>query len=134
MQVEEDYKNTFYNFISFMINLININLNIDVFFDCEDPPVQDLFLQIMDVLHIPKVAEIRAYNNTFDSRRIDAVKPCFPFFWKVCAAMDNLVEECINDVLKERNAVELGGPVKGNYHASINIIIHSNEDIRMRIK
>ena len=86
-----------------MIHNINTDLNIDLVFGIDpESETMKLFLSILSVWPLPKLAEIKAYNNTFDSRQMEAVKPSFPFFWKVCSALDQLVGESIEEYQKER--------------------------------
>ena len=86
-----------------MIHNINTDLNVDLIFDYnKDSQICQLFLQLMDLLPLPKIAEIKAYNNTFDSRQPEAFKPSFPFFWKVSSALDYLVEEAIKEYQMKR--------------------------------
>ena len=86
-----------------MIHNINTDLNIDLVLGI-DPESEKLklFLRILSVWPLPKLAEIKAYNNTFDSRQMESVKPSFPFFWKVCSVLDHLVDESIEEYRKER--------------------------------
>ena len=103
-----------------MIHSINTNLNIDLIFDHDkDSNICKLFLQLLDLLPIPKIAEIKAYNNNFDSRQPEAFKPSFPFFWKVNSALDCLVEEAIKEYQEERT---LGSkPKQGTYSTTIEL-------------
>ena len=114
LQVHDHFRTTFYNFLSFMIHNINTNLNIDLFFDHDkDSHICKLFLELMDLLPVPKIAEIKAYNNTFDSRQQEAFKPSFPFFWKVNSALDCLVEEAIKEYQEGRTLESK--PKRGTY-------------------
>jgi hypothetical protein len=101
--VQDHFRSTFFNFLSFVIHNINTDLNIDLVLGIDpESETMKLFLSILSVWPLPKLAEIKAYNNTFDSRQMESVKPSFPFFWKVCSVLDHLVDESIEEYRKER--------------------------------
>ncbi len=83
-----------------MIHIINEDLNIDIIFaqNCEKA-IQDLFIQLMQLLpKLPKLAEVKAYNNTWPAQQARTTTPSFPFFRRVAEAMDELLERSMEEM------------------------------------
>lgn len=82
-----------------MVNLINEDLNLDIAFTQDSKEILDLFLQLMDLLpNLPKLADLKAYNNIWPRRQAQATIPLFPFFRRVATAMDRLVEDSVQEM------------------------------------
>ena len=83
-----------------MIHIINEDLNIDIIFaqNCEEATL-DLFIQLMQLLpNLPKLAEVKAYNNTWAAQQAHTTTPSFPFFRRVAEAMDELLERSMEEM------------------------------------
>ncbi len=89
-----------------MVNLINEDLNLDIVFNQDSNEVLDLFLQLMDLLpNLPKLADLKAYNNTWPPRQAHATIPLFPFFRRVATAMDRLLENSVEEMQNAKEAM-----------------------------
>ena len=96
------FQTAFHNFLAYMVHIINEDLNIDIIFahDCEEATV-DLFIQLMQLLpKLPKLAEVKAYNNTWAAQQTHTTTPSFPFFRRVAEAMDELLERSMEEIQK----------------------------------
>ena len=83
-----------------MVHIINEDLNIDIIFaqNCEKATL-DLFIQLMQLLpKLPKLAEVKAYNNTWPAQQACTTTPSFPFFRRVAEAMDELLERSMEEM------------------------------------
>ena len=83
-----------------MVHLINEDLNVDIIFahDCEKATL-DLFIRLMELLpKLPKLAEVKAYNNTWAAQQAPTTTPSFPFFRRVAEAMDELLERSMEEI------------------------------------
>ena len=83
-----------------MIHIINEDLNIDIIFaqNCEEATL-DLFIRLMQLLpKLPKLAEVKAYNNTWAAQQAHTTTPSFPFFRRVAEAMDELLERSMEEM------------------------------------
>ena len=101
-QVRDFFQTAFHNFLAYMVHLINEDLNIDIVFaeDCEKVTL-DLFIQLMELLpKLPKLAEVKAYNNTWSTQQERITTPSFPFFRRVANAMDELLERSMEEMQK----------------------------------
>ena len=101
-QVRDFFQMVFHNFLAYMVHLINEDLNIDIVFarDCEKATL-DLFIQLMELLpKLPKLAEVKAYNNTWSTQQERITTPSFPFFRRVADIMDELLERSVEEMQK----------------------------------
>ena len=105
-QVKDFFKTAFHNFLAYMVNLINEDLNLDIVFAQDtNAAVLNLFFQLMDLLPKPKLDDLKAYNNTWPPQQAHASIPLFPFFRRVATAMDKLVEKSVEEMQNTKNPV-----------------------------
>lgn len=105
-QVKGFFKTAFHNFLAYMINLINEDLNLDIVFAQDCNAVLDLFIQLMDLLpKLPKLVEVKAYNNTWPPQQAYATIPSFPFFRRVATAMDKLIDMSVEKMQSTKEPV-----------------------------
>ena len=90
-----------------MINVMNEGLNLDNVYKVvaggegssdEDRIKADVFLRMMKCLSPPKLMELKAYNNNWNSQTVAGARPSFPFFHKICLALDALLEDSKRDL------------------------------------
>ena len=98
--MKDFFKTAFHNFLAYMTYHTNQHLNLDVIYDCQDAPTKNLFLQLLELVPIPKLLELKAYNNTWAIQQTLHSKPSFPFFYKICEILDEMMEACIEDIQK----------------------------------
>ena len=105
-QVKDFFKTAFCNFLAYMVNLINEDLNLDIAFTPDSNEILDLFLQLMNLLpNLPKLADLKAYNNTWPPRQVHAPIPLFPFFQRLATAMDRLVENSVQEMQNAKDSM-----------------------------
>ena len=85
-----------------MIYHSNHQLNLDVAYGCQEASTVDLFLQLLDQLPTPELTELKAYNNTWTIQQTPHSRPTFPFFLRVCNAIDGLLVESIEYIQKQQ--------------------------------
>ena len=102
MQMRDFFQAAFHNFLAYMVHRINEDLNIDIIFekDCEEA-THDLFIQLMKLLpKLPRLAEVKAYNNTWTTQQERITTPSFPFFRRVAKIIDELLEMSMEEMQK----------------------------------
>lgn len=94
------FKSLFFNFLAYMINLINEEYNIEILFsDSCIPAIQSLFLDILKVIPVPKLSEIPILVSNLSSPKPLRYIPQFPFF----SLVYHIIEKLIDQNLKEIN-------------------------------
>ena len=97
------FKSLFFDFLIHMVYKMNHEMNIDVLFnDAASSNVVELFLDVLRVIPIPKLSEIKLGISSNDQ----AVKnpeapyapPKFPFFFLVASDVDKLVDQSRREV------------------------------------
>ena len=101
--IHTSVKVLFFDFMVHMIALINNHCNLDLLFtsDCSQP-VEQLFGDILYIYPIPSFEQLKKLNNIHIASRmsIPGQLPSFPFFHMVLKQMDQLVENCREEVNK----------------------------------
>ena len=104
--IQTIFKSLFFDFLVCMVTQINEEFNIDILFDSDcSPPVQDLFLGILQVLPLPQLSQLQVLSSRLSISTPEYV-PRFPFFKVVCAAMENIVVQSHKDTNVQLNLLQ----------------------------
>lgn len=88
-----------------MIHLMNTDLNLDVFFAVDCPhAIKDSFLQLVEKLPVPRLAEIQSFNHSFDCRQPKSGH-VFPFFRRVSSTVDLVIEEVVQELKEQEDEI-----------------------------
>ncbi len=92
--IQTVFKNAFFDFLVYMISRINEEFNIDVIFNAScSPAVRALFLDILQVFPIPKLAQLKVLSTSLPKPKPSLFSPRFPFFRMVSEVMEVIVEQ-----------------------------------------
>ena len=98
--VHTTFKGLFFDFLVYMIYLINEDCNIDVLFQPScTPEIQSLFLEIVSIFKIPKLSELKTLSAYLQLGKGVRYLPQFPFFKRVSMEMEKLVEVSRKEVI-----------------------------------
>ena len=86
-------KNFFFDFLVCMVYRINRDCNIDVLFLNTSWETQELFLNIVKLLPLPKLSELKVHSSHCQVTNRVTSPPHFPFFKLVSEKMKTIVEE-----------------------------------------
>ena len=106
-RIQDRFRTLFYNYVSLFLYQLNRDYNVEILFGPfdsanEEVAIKDLFVEIVKILPVPQLNELRFQNHTFDARqsiRHIHQKPSFPFFCLVAQEID----QALDDVLVEIN-------------------------------
>ena len=91
--VQTMFKNLFFDFLVYMLSRMNEEFNIDILFDSDcTPAVQKLFLDILQVLPLPKLSQLQILSTSLPVSTPDNF-PRFPFFKTICDVMEEIVKQ-----------------------------------------
>ena len=94
--VQTMFTSLFFDFLVCMLSQINEEFNIDILFDSDcTPAVQELFLDILRVIPLPKLSQLQILSTNIPPSTRDH-SPRFPFFKVVCEAVERIVEHSHN--------------------------------------
>ena len=94
--VQTMFTSLFFDFLVYMLSHINEEFNIDILFDSDcTPPLQELFLDILRVIPLPKLSQLQVLTTSIPAPTRDH-SPRFPFFKVVCEAVERIVEHSHN--------------------------------------
>ena len=94
--VQTMFTGLFIDFLVCMLSQINEEFNIDIFFDSDcTPAVHELFLDILQVIPLPKLSQLQLLSTSIPAPTRDH-SPRFPFFKVVCEAVERIVEHSHN--------------------------------------
>ena len=94
--VQTMFMSLFFDFLVCMLSQINEEFNIDILFDSDcTPAVQELFLDILRVIPLPKLSQLQILSTSIPAPTQDH-SPKFPFFKVVCEAVERIVEHSHN--------------------------------------
>jgi len=117
--IQTMFKSLFLDFLVYMLSQINEGFNLDVLFNSDSKDsdssitlaVQELFLDIAQVLPLPKLSQLQFLSTNLQAPTTDH-SPRFPFIKVVCEAMDRIVEQSYEDaqvyLLQEEETGSLG--------------------------
>ena len=101
--IQTQFKTLFLNFCVYILTQANLQCNLDIVYGEEKPsPVRDLFIDIFQQLHIPKLSQLGVLSNILPTQNSLLHQSCFPFFSLVCYLMEKEVEtssESVNEKL-----------------------------------
>lgn len=98
------FKNLFFDFLVHMVYKMNQGMNIDVLFNHDSSSnVVDLFLNVLRIIPIPKLSEIKMLgisNNDMALKNPEATyaPPKFPFFFLIASDVEKLVDQSRREV------------------------------------
>ena len=142
------FKHLFFNFLVYMINQINVGMNIDVIFEPSCPSeVVELFFNILKVHPIPKLSELnisQAAGGTLNCNdEYTVCSPAFPFFRTIDNALGKIVVQAQLEI--SRNVSQLPEQVEADFpfhlsdkfsrrHIITNIIVHVHSRLMELVK
>lgn len=92
--IQTVFKNSFFDFLVYTISRINEDFNIDVIFSEQcTPAVRELFLNILRVFPIPKLAQLKVLSGSLPTPKPSLFTPRFPFFRMVSEELEVIVEQ-----------------------------------------
>ena len=103
------FKRLFFDFLVYVTAKINEGMNIDVLFDaCCTPEVSQLFLDILKVLPIPKLSDLKMFRVVGDSLYLEQSSemhssPRFPFFRAVSVAVEKVIDQSLQEINEHVN-------------------------------
>ena len=90
--IQTMFTSLFFDFLVCMFSQINEEFNIDTLLDSDcTPAVQELFLDILRVIPLPKLSQLQILSTSIPASTRDH-SPRFPFFKVVCEAVERIVE------------------------------------------
>ena len=110
--IQTIFRSLFFDFLVYMVTKMNEEFNIDVLFE-EDCPetILTLFQNILEVLPVPDLSRLRILSVHLrkDYSIKKATIPKFPFFSHVCGAIEDVIEECKEEVNQRTNLLPQDG-------------------------
>ena len=141
--IHTTFKSLFFDFLVYMTSRINEDCNIDVLYSPTSlQAVQDLFLNIVRALHIPKLSELKVRTAHPRQEKRVAYLPQFPFFKTVSGEVERLVEDSREEANKKLNLMgdlETGGAAEQPpmYHGDASnqsLLLHLKDIVVRKIK
>ena len=100
------FKSLFFDFLVHILSQINQDFNVDVLFDSDcTPAVTELFLDILQVLPLPKLSQLQV-RSTSPQAPSSNHSPRFPFFKVVCEVMETIVEQSDEETNMQLNLLQ----------------------------
>ena len=135
--IQTKFKSLFFDFLLYLLSQINAMFNIDILFgsDCT-PAVQQLFLDILYTLPLPKLSQLHVLSIRLPVPTTDH-SPRFPFFKVVCEAVEKIVEQTLNiinvqeDLLQEKEVESMDS---NSFHVYDGIYALLQERVRKTIE
>ena len=91
--IQTTFKRLFFDFLVYMVSLMNDDFNLDVLFaESCTPPVQQFFLDILCSLTVPRLSQLKVLSASPPVSRQLAHVPRFPFFKLVSEVVEHVVE------------------------------------------
>lgn len=106
--VQINFKCLFFDFLVCMLSRINEQFNIDILFDADcTPAVQGLFLDILKVLPLPKLSQLKVLSTSLPVPTPDqGHSPRFPFFKGISKAVERIVKQSYEDANMKLDLLE----------------------------
>ena len=100
--IQTMFKSLFFDFVVYMIFLMNNQFNIDILFDKDrSPAVGALFLDILQVFPLPSLSQVHVLSmNIQESRHVSHV-PRFPFFMHVSSSIEKILKRSQEEANKK---------------------------------
>ena len=93
------FKNLFFDFLVHMVYKMNQGMNIDVLFnEAASSNVMELFLDMLHIIPIPKLSEIKINDQAAKNPETPYAPPKFPFFFLVASDVEKLVDQSRREV------------------------------------
>ena len=104
--IQTFFKREFFDFLVYMVSLINDDFNLDVIFTegCS-PTVHQLFLDILRSLPIPRLSQLRELSGSSPVSWQMSHVPHFPFFKLVSEVVERVVESSRKEANQRANVL-----------------------------
>lgn len=104
--IQTTFKGLFFDFLVYMVSLVNDDFNLDVLFaESCTPPVRQFFLDIVRSLSTPRLSQLKVLSTSPPVSRQLSHVPRFPFFKLVSEAVEHVVESCREEANQRANVL-----------------------------
>ncbi len=105
--IQTIFKNSFFDFLVYMVSRINEDFNIDVIFSEQcSPAVRELFLDMLRVFPTPKLAQLKVLSASLPTPKPSPFTPRFPFFRMVSEQLEVIVEQSWEEANMQLNILQ----------------------------
>ena len=103
--VQNILKDTFFDYMVYMVSKMNQDMNIDIIFDhdCSEA-VRTLFLQLLTTYPAPKLSQLKSLSgfakciSNVEASQKSSFVPKFPFYRLVSSAMEKIIEQTRKEI------------------------------------
>ena len=132
--IQTVFKNSFFDFLVYMVSRINEDFNLDVLFDADcTPAVQQLFLDILREFPVPKLSQLKVLSINLPTPNPVTYTSRFPFFKMVSEVVERIVEQSWAEANQQldilREETDSGAPALTYYAHDRGVIIGTLQEV-----